>query len=616
MDDVATVTLPTPNTRQKAAPEAVRLVVWDLDETFWRGTLTEGGIREYLQEHHDIIVTLARRGIMSSVCSKNDEATVLKILEEKGILDYIIFPSIDWTPKGARLAGLVETVQLRPATVLFIDDNPNNLAEAQAAVPGLQVASETAIAGLLADPRCKGKDDASLTRLAQYKLLETRKRDEQKASGDNTEFLRGCDVRVYIEEDVLAHLDRAIELVNRTNQLNFTKKRLSEDMATARASLTAQLGRVGARAGLVRVMDKYGDYGFVGFFLTLPGRKRLEPGLSIDHLEHFCFSCRTLGMLVEQWMFNALRRPELTVVGEVLTDLSVERRIDWVREVASLDGDVAAKPSIAPEIRIHGGCEATSVAHYLGMYSGTVNVSGNFAAGPMFVRINSVPLVLSAREHNSHEFERHLSAMGIPAQLLGGGYFDAAPENTLFVFSGAYDAESAHPRYRHRTGGWTLKLEVNGKGAINLSTAPEEEIGALLAQPHFARTRDSVLAILDTIRKEYEPVTGPVGDELSELMRRFIGLVPVGSRIVFMLDDERWRIKDGTLKAAPWITRYNALLRATIAKVPFAAAVSFGDCIQCDDEVLVGGNHYDRRVYARMADLIARIAEDLPMKDN
>ncbi len=23
-------------------PEAIRLVVWDLDETFWKGTLTEG----------------------------------------------------------------------------------------------------------------------------------------------------------------------------------------------------------------------------------------------------------------------------------------------------------------------------------------------------------------------------------------------------------------------------------------------------------------------------------------------------------------------------------------------------------------------------------------------
>jgi predicted enzyme involved in methoxymalonyl-ACP biosynthesis len=49
-------------------PEAIRLVVWDLDETFWRGTVTEGGITEYIQAHHDIVIELARRGIMSSIC--------------------------------------------------------------------------------------------------------------------------------------------------------------------------------------------------------------------------------------------------------------------------------------------------------------------------------------------------------------------------------------------------------------------------------------------------------------------------------------------------------------------------------------------------------------------
>jgi hypothetical protein len=39
----------------------------DLDETFWKGILTEGGI-EYQQSPHDIVIELARRGIMSSIC--------------------------------------------------------------------------------------------------------------------------------------------------------------------------------------------------------------------------------------------------------------------------------------------------------------------------------------------------------------------------------------------------------------------------------------------------------------------------------------------------------------------------------------------------------------------
>ena len=104
--------------------EAVRLVIWDLDDTFWRGTLTEGGIREYVRNHHQIVIELAQRGIMSSICSKNDPANVLPILRNEGILDYFIFPSISWAAKGPRLAQLVATLGLRPPTVMFIDDNP------------------------------------------------------------------------------------------------------------------------------------------------------------------------------------------------------------------------------------------------------------------------------------------------------------------------------------------------------------------------------------------------------------------------------------------------------------------------------------------------------------
>ena len=105
---------------------------------------------------------------------------------------------------------------------MFIDDNPGNLAEACAMVPGIQVEGVNFIGRMLEDPRFKGKNDSGLTRLAQYKLLETRKREEVQHSGDNSEFLRGCDIRVYIVNDVLGQLDRAVELINRTNRFIYT----------------------------------------------------------------------------------------------------------------------------------------------------------------------------------------------------------------------------------------------------------------------------------------------------------------------------------------------------------------------------------------------------------
>jgi predicted enzyme involved in methoxymalonyl-ACP biosynthesis len=86
----------------RSAPfKNVRLVIWDLDETFWHGTLTEGGIR-YNTEHHDIVVELCRRGIMNSICSRNERTAVEEILVGTEIWEYFIFPSIDWSPKADR----------------------------------------------------------------------------------------------------------------------------------------------------------------------------------------------------------------------------------------------------------------------------------------------------------------------------------------------------------------------------------------------------------------------------------------------------------------------------------------------------------------------------------
>ena len=119
-------------------------------------------------------MTLARRGIMSTICSKNDPAQVRTVMTQHGLWDYFVFPSIDWQPKGPRLAALIEAIGLRPATVLFIDDNPHNLAEATHYAPAIQLAGPDILPRLLDDPRCQGKDDSELTRLAQYRLLQTR----------------------------------------------------------------------------------------------------------------------------------------------------------------------------------------------------------------------------------------------------------------------------------------------------------------------------------------------------------------------------------------------------------------------------------------------------------
>ena len=109
-------------------PEDIKLIIWDLDDTFWRGTFSESEVtipKEHINFLHDTL----DMGIIHSICSKNDFLSIKKKLVSENLWECFVFPSIDWTPKGVRVKETIETMKLRPSNVIFIDDNLQNLAE-------------------------------------------------------------------------------------------------------------------------------------------------------------------------------------------------------------------------------------------------------------------------------------------------------------------------------------------------------------------------------------------------------------------------------------------------------------------------------------------------------
>ena len=301
----------------------VKLVIWDLDDTFWDGTLAEGVISP-IEANSNIVITLAKRGIISSVCSKNDHDTAVKMLTKLGVMDYMVLPKIEFGPKGQNVATIIEEAGLRPDNVLFIDDNIINLEEAKHVSPGLMTADPKDILPvLLGLPETEGKDDSELSRLKQYKLIETKVAERSTSGLGNEEFLRQCDIRVEIDYNIDAEFDRIVELANRTNQLNFTKLRLEKKGQIEK--FRKLLGTYGVAAGVVRVSDKYGDYGIVGYFVVKRTAWR-------NILRHFVFSCRTMNMGIEQYVFEKLQSPVIKVVGPVANEISPFPVVDWISE--------------------------------------------------------------------------------------------------------------------------------------------------------------------------------------------------------------------------------------------------------------------------------------------
>ena len=62
----------------------------------------------------------------------------------------------------------------------------------------------------------------------QYRQLQVKLADRQRWTASNEDFLRSCGIRVEISTESAPERERVLELINRANQLNYTKRRLTD----------------------------------------------------------------------------------------------------------------------------------------------------------------------------------------------------------------------------------------------------------------------------------------------------------------------------------------------------------------------------------------------------
>lgn len=577
--------------------EDIRLIIWDLDETFWDGTLSEGGIT-YRMDHQNLIVDLARRGIMSAICSKNEYEPVASLLKTTGVWPYLIFPSIDWNPKGPRIQAMLKQIGLRPQAVLFLDDNPMNLAQAAHMNPGLNVALPHVIARLADAPQLQGRPDESLTRLAQYKVKERKTRAKEGQGDDAIEFLRQSNVRVFLEYDVEKHLDRAVELINRTNQLNFTKKRLPDDSEAARAELRTMLGHNTTDAALIRVRDDFGDYGFCGFYLT----RRLN---NQRRLEHFCFSCRTLNMYIEHWTYDFLGRPQFLPVGEVLSDPTQDDlSVDWITPALIEDMDAARDgPALRfDKIFARGGCDLASLMHFFALHSDAIVEEFNQPQnGQMFRRDHSAFLLPALQDGLSPDQLQAAQGLGYEVEDFTTKLQDFAIGNTLIFLSFWADADI--PLYRHRQTG--LQVPFWLVGAQNHDLIAREELRNAVAETDIQRQR------LARLCREYEHLGLLDDNAMVERYQLILGALPRGAQAVLVLANERGPLhyQNPNIPDHPHHKRLNNALRRVASDHGGIILVDPADHITGVDD-LIDLNHFNRRVYHRMyRDVLGQLSE-------
>jgi FkbH-like protein len=538
----------------------IRLVIWDPDETLWQGRLADGAVRA-IAPHQDLVIELCRRGILSSICARSDFEPMRRLLRTFGLWDFFLYPSIDWSPKPARIERIIAATQIAPSSVLFIDDNAANLAAAKALIPDLQVASPELLTSIHSDPRFAGEDDPQLACFTRYKVLEQQQAGRGTApEPDGRDTAQPLGVVVTIETDVAAHIDRAVELVRRTDRLNFTKARLPADLPSARQELLNALAD--ARAGLVRVSDDHDDHGLCGFYL-----------MRGEELEHFCFSSRIVGMGVENWVHDQLGRPPLLVPTDIPTHLQRPG------PAAAINEGMAAAPGGSaeiPEIVLRGGPELEAVARFCSLNSGKVVFETNRREWHVVLSQNSTTnLALSLRKQDS-EALRELHVIGFREADLASRYW-SVPANGIGIFSGWADLES--PRYRHISSGLETAFRFDLLPA-DFAQVTEQQIADFAEAKRLTpETTDHVRQFVGYFAQNYEFLPTPVEQaKLRANLHAIFSAFPWSARLFVLLPDAR-RLQGKTpeLQDRPEARAYNELVRAIAAAYRHVEVIDLKD---------------------------------------
>jgi FkbH-like protein len=241
---------------------AIKVVVWDLDNTLWDGTLADDGL-EGLTLRQDVVETiqeLDRRGILNSIASKNDAPLAVDALAMFGIDHLFLHPQIGWEPKSDGIAQIAASLDLGIDSFAFVDDLAFERAQVQVAHPTIAVFPETDTAGLLANPRFDVPVTAeSALRREMYQAEGHRARAFNPTKTDYKAFVASCDIRLTIMPVSALTAERAFELSQRTNQLNFRASRYTR----------AEVARLAEDDSITPLVlscrDRFGDYGIIGF---------------------------------------------------------------------------------------------------------------------------------------------------------------------------------------------------------------------------------------------------------------------------------------------------------------------------------------------------------------
>ncbi|MEP4988552.1 MAG: HAD-IIIC family phosphatase [Paracoccaceae bacterium] len=287
-----------------------KVLVTDLDNCLWHGIVGEDGPQNVSAapdgpsfKHFIYQTYLSRmksRGIILAAVSRNDFDLAQEPLESGTMhlnrSDFVAFEA-GYGAKSVALRKIAKTLNLGLDSLVIVDDNPVELAEINASLPMV-----TTVQFPLGDDDMPAlfrrldelfhRDELTDEDRRRHEFYATRASATERAAtaGSVIDFLSGLNMKLTIRTRTPQTWNRAIQLINKTNQFNLNGHRWQPEEI-------AQILEEGGLLVTGQVADDIGDHGEV-LALLLDSQQVVRA---------FVMSCRVFQRHVEHAFLGALK---------------------------------------------------------------------------------------------------------------------------------------------------------------------------------------------------------------------------------------------------------------------------------------------------------------------
>ena len=294
----------------KVSGKVKKAIIFDCDNTLWKGVVGEDGIENIQMNANTsigkafydvqcIAKHLSKNGILVGLCSKNNSSDVDEVIKNhKDMIlsdEDIIIKKVNWSDKAKNLQEIASELNIGIDSLLFVDDSDYEINLIKNRFPELKVFQvpkniylyKNELLDFIYQNTSLLISNEDLKKTEQYK--EQLVREINKNNFDSIDnYLSSLKIKLEIHKDSISQIPRVSQLTQKTNQFNLTTYRYTE------TEIEEYMNSNTKHVFTASVSDKFGDSG-----LTVACIVFIERDKAHAIIDTLLISCRIIGRNIE-----------------------------------------------------------------------------------------------------------------------------------------------------------------------------------------------------------------------------------------------------------------------------------------------------------------------------